>query len=76
MKYFTIAFLIAVIALCAVLAVLPGKIRTVAESKIRIRRRRDHIPDLGADPRSSGRDRDRSPAADPAGRSIRPVWTN
>ena len=33
MKYFTIAFLIAVIALCAVLAVLPGKIRTVAESK-------------------------------------------
>ena len=33
MKYFTIAFLIAVIALCAVLFVLPDRIRTAAQSK-------------------------------------------
>ena len=33
MKYFTIAFLIAVVALCAVLFVLPDRIRTVAEAK-------------------------------------------
>ena len=33
MKYFTIAFLLALIALCAVLFVLPGKIRSVAEAK-------------------------------------------
>ena len=31
MKYFTIAFLLALIALCAVLFFLPGKIRTVSE---------------------------------------------
>ena len=32
MKYFTAAFLLALIALCAVLYTLPGKIRTVAEN--------------------------------------------